>query len=422
MRPLTKILPVALLAACAAGRNDFAAPPGGWEHRVERTDTASLELVDGGTLNLVAKDGGISVEVVDAPGIQIEARLEALANSEDEAQAALDNAIFGVTEEFGGYRFELRGAGSARTSSDKSSTRIGYRVRVPAGTRIVAKTNSGLIVCSGPLSLCDATSSYGDIAVSGTRGPIVIKADRGDVSVSEASGPRMDVTTSFGDVRISGSRTRTINASTRTGAVDLSDLESERVEVAVNDGDLTLVRIGGEIDARTTAGSILVEEGAPASSRLIAGSGEITVKGASGSLTAETTSGSIRVSDFDGVLFADSGGGLVAVSGVFRGLTAKSGTGDVRVTAGEGSVVERGWELSSALGNVIVSAPDDLAFRLDATSGRGELSSAFPLAMEAGALRDERVLRGSVNGGGETVTIEASIGNIELKRLEPSSN
>jgi len=72
------------------------------------------------------------------------------------------------------------------------------------------------------------------------------------------------------------------------------------------------------------------------------------------------------------------------------------------------------WRIRSGDGTVAVTLPDDFEARLDASTGDGRISLGLPLTVE-GTLSHQHV-RGTLNGGGETLAIHTGDGAIRLER------
>jgi DUF4097 and DUF4098 domain-containing protein YvlB len=82
------------------------------------------------------------------------------------------------------------------------------------------------------------------------------------------------------------------------------------------------------------------------------------------------------------------------------------------ISAGLISPVPGDVELTSSAGSIEVSVPTDAALNIEARASSGTVSNSLPI----NATRQERdELRGSMNGGGKSMTLRASAGSVSLR-------
>ena len=201
-----------------------------------------------------------------------------------------------------------------------------------------------------------------------------LRTDGGEISVSDIIGD--------------------LNAHTRGGRMNFAHLE----------GTLHGETSGGAIEAKDCRGPIDLETSG----------GHISVGDGKGGLKAHTSGGGIEVRNFSGdTEVRTSGGGLVLekISGAIVGKTSGGA-----IQASLAGAVVGDVRLETSAGNIELSVPPNAGLTIDASTSIGEIVSRLPIEpTDAG----REHLRGKLNGGGKSVRLETSVGNITIK---PSSS
>jgi DUF4097 and DUF4098 domain-containing protein YvlB len=202
------------------------------------------------------------------------------------------------------------------------------------------------------------------------------------------------------------------NAQLKTsgGGIAVSDLAGD-VKANTSGGGLRFAHLRGPLDGGTSGGGIEVIDCTGALKIRTSGGG-IDVRGGSGSLDGHTSGGSVTVRGFQGKAdVGTSGGGLTIenVIGEVEGSTSGGSVSAVLPSPLPGDV-----KLSTSAGGVTVVVPEDVAFDLDASTSSGGVRSDLPVTVVGKQERDR--LKGTVNGGGKSVVLRSSAGNIHLKK------
>jgi DUF4097 and DUF4098 domain-containing protein YvlB len=242
-------------------------------------------------------------------------------------------------------------------------------------------TASGRITAHTVQGEVELRSDFGDITLErGTAGAVTADSSSGAVTLRQvqASGA-VSLSSDFGAVNFAGGEAASLTAETRSGAVELTDLAVSGLVQAHSDfGRVVLTRV------RASGGYELGSD-----------SGSISVDGASGNLQAETGFGDVSISNATDVTLR---------------LRTESGAVTFAGALGEGPHV-----LESGFGNVSLSLPEDTAVSVDLTTGFGTIRSALPITLSGDM--DEDHWQGTLNGGGASLTVETSSGNISLEAL-----
>jgi DUF4097 and DUF4098 domain-containing protein YvlB len=183
---------------------------------------------------------------------------------------------------------------------------VSYRIRVPAGTRVVATTESG------------ATS------VTGVSEPVVVRSQSGAVTIADLAGSARVTTGSAG---VSARRVR--------GALD----------VTTGSGAITGRALGGALHARTSSGSIEADWATPAGADVRTASSSIELRGTAGPVAAESGSGHITVTGSPRAPWR-----ITAGSGSVELAFPRDASATIDASSRSGSVTVRGADLQGTIG------------------------------------------------------------------------
>jgi hypothetical protein len=126
-----------------------------------------------------------------------------------------------------------------------------------------------------------------------------------------------------------------------------------------------------------------------------------------------TSGGNVSVDHAVGPTDLDTSGGEISVGSVENTLHASTSGGNV--TAGISGAFKGECSLRTSGGNVRAKVSRDAAFDLDASTSGGDVhADGITIAIEKGGLGKRR-LAGKVNGGGPTLRMRSSGGNISVE-------
>jgi DUF4097 and DUF4098 domain-containing protein YvlB len=210
--------------------------------------------------------------------------------------------------------------------------------------------------------------------------------------ISVPAGAQADIRTASGDIDVEGLG-GPITLGTVSGDVRADELSGD-LKVETTSGEVRLSDIAGSLNAGTISGDVRVEDGKVNGAKVNTTSGEIEIDGVSGEIDLSTVSADISVSEArEGRLTLGTTSGEI----VYDGSLASNGTN----------------QISSISGDVKLRLPEDSAFRLDASSVSGDLTSEFDLTSgESG----RRSLTGVANGGGPALNVSTTSGEIDISR------
>jgi len=196
------------------------------------------------------------------------------------------------------------------------------------------------------------------------------------------------VSSSGGGLKIDGVEgTHTFASS--GGGVQLENVKGT-AEVSSSGGGVKAINLSGDV-------------------RLSSSGGGVTVDGAHGSVYARSSGGGVHLNGIHGDADASSSGGGVTVSGEAGSVKAKSSGGSVKVNIRK---LTKELYLESSGGGVdaVIHGGDQLGLDLDLRSDRVNIE----LSNFSGSSEKNRV-KGSMNGGGISVYMHASGGNVNVR-------
>lgn len=341
--------------------------------------------------------GGIGDEIV------VKAHKTAWGASQEDAEAGLAEIKVKVTQNGDAVTVEVQrpqpanfiGIGGQRTDT------VDLTITVPATTKVTAST------------------SFGDVSLSGTVGDVDLKTSFGDVSVKDVQGGTIEARTDFGEVTLedvaadgnveahSSSGKITLDNVEAEGDVDLStdfggiefetgNADSLTAETSSGNVDLSSLSVAGVVTARSDFGGLTLIKVEAGSYDLDTSSGEITLEGASGAVKAHTDFGDIEVTDAeDATLDLNTDSGAITFAG----------------SLGDGP-----HTLKTDFGSIKLMLPEETALDFDLSTDFGKIKSDFPITIQGE--QEQNHWQGTINGGGESLTAETSSGDISIEILK----
>jgi hypothetical protein len=244
--------------------------------------------------------------------------------------------------------------------------------------------------------------------------PIIVNKDGNTVTV-RAVRPKDHAHWSWtGNVNMDADYTvkvpKNFNADLRTrgGSITVNGLAGE-VAADTNGGKMKFAQLRGPLDARTSGGSIILDT-CNGDLTVATNGGAIDCKSGSGNLDARTSGGSIVVRDFGGDAEVKTSGGKLTLENISGTLSGKTSAGSISVLLP--FPVPGDVTLQTSAGSIDVALSEKAAVSVDAKTGMGSIRAEIP--MLATKSSDDR-LEGTLNGGGKSLVLHASVGSITLR-------
>ncbi len=199
-----------------------------------------------------------------------------------------------------------------------------------------------------------------------------------------------------------------VDLHTHGGAISVTGLNGE-IKANTSGGKLKFTQLEGPIDGKTSGGSIEMSS-CNGDSNINTSGGSIDVKTGRGRLDARTSGGSIVVRDYIGDTDVKTSGGRLALENVSGKITGRTSAGSIDLSLAE--PVTGDVNLDSSAGSIDVVVPPKAGLTVDAKTSMGKIRTEIPmLAMKS----DDDRLQGTLNGGGKSLVLRASVGSITIK-------
>ena len=313
----------------------------------------------------------------------------------------------------------------ALTASAASEENISQQVDAAPGGKLVVDVDFGTIdVTAGPddkVALeVHRKIDFGDEAREKeyfSANPVTITKD-GNVITVRARRSKQENWWNFGHSETHGQYSihvpKKFETDLRTDGGDVSASElMGSTTVKTSGGKLALKHLEGTLGANTSGGSIEVED-CRGPIKIETSGGDITVAEGTGTLDAKTSGGRIEVRNFSGDTEVKTSGGNLSLQRITGKVIGKTSGGSIDASIPADVVGD--VKLQTSAGNIDVSLSATATVDIDANTSVGEIFSRLPL--ETSDVDNEH-LRGKLNGGGKSVKLETSAGNITIK---PSSS
>jgi hypothetical protein len=184
--------------------------------------------------------------------------------------------------------------------------------------------------------------------------------------------------------------------------------ETYSLDIRTSGGGLDLEEIQGNVRARTSGGNIQVDE-IEGDTDLETSGGSVEASDIRGNLRIRTSGGRIKASEVTGDVDARTSGGPITIHDVEGRLDLRTSGGsiDARFTG------DPAGHLETSGGSIEVEFPSGAGADLDAQTAGGRVEVEHAVTIQ-GSINPSHLV-GAVNGGGESLVLRTSGGNIRIK-------
>jgi DUF4097 and DUF4098 domain-containing protein YvlB len=183
------------------------------------------------------------------------------------------------------------------------------------------------------------------------------------------------------------------------------------LELVTIDGDITVGHVAGRVVIRARAGTISCRQ-IDGNVQATMGIGEIVVSRCTGAVDLSVTRGNIRAGTIFGPAKLHNSSGEIEIQSARGGVTASTAAGDV--TVGFPRQLEGSATIKADGGNITAKIDPATRCTVHASATWGRVQSSLPLETATGG-NTRRSLIGTLNGGGPSLTLQASGGNVKLE-------
>lgn len=181
------------------------------------------------------------------------------------------------------------------------------------------------------------------------------------------------------------------------------------LELHTSGGNVNVENVDGNVMGETSGGDVAVDK-VSGKVKLSTSGGDVKMANSNGDLTFTTSGGDIVGEDVAGNIHVETSGGNITFRRTDAVIYGETSGGDIRVELKE----NKGIDLSTSGGNVIVNLPSIISGDVNAETSGGDVSCDFQFA---GKLKDGS-LHGKINGGGNMIRLESSGGDIVIHSVE----
>lgn len=307
--------------------------PGAWARR-----TVTIENDFGGAaqgLVFAGLDAGsITIRAGDGDNYQLQATLEASGFTEQDARDALDRIDLAHDDVM-----EPDGLRLTTVVKQRPAQQVLPMVNINVGGWVWVDLI--LTLPQGPAYDLAADASFGEIDVSGLRGPsFVLTASSGAILVEDLHADEIHLDTSSGDIDLSTLKVGDLQASLSSGSLTGTDLLVRQASIDVSSGSIDLEGVFDELDVESSSGSIDVEAYALAT----------------GTYALSSSSGDVRLR-------------LLTSPERAYHVVADSSSGDVEVVLRDGETLDEDDDHAEVVSNGFAGAPIRTMVEIETSSG-----------------------------------------------------
>ena len=176
-------------------------------------------------------------------------------------------------------------------------------------------------------------------------------------------------------------------------------------------GSASVGHVQGTVNASTAGGSLVIGNvDGPLTAR--SGGGSLTIGNVVGDLEARSGGGSINAGRITGRVTANAGGGSVSIEEATDAIDATASGGSVKAYISRQP--SAGFNIKADAGSIDLRLAESVSISVDASCTAGRVTTDYGLTAE----RDTHggSLKGDINGGGPSVVLRASAGNIHVRK------
>jgi DUF4097 and DUF4098 domain-containing protein YvlB len=384
---------------------------------LEESKTLKVDTKKPIDLKVLSAAGEVTVTGADVDSIQ----LKAVKTAYDSTQARADQEVKTI-----------------KYAVEQTGNQITLRYEIPDSMNFNNKVNTVDFILTVPAKTnIDVDAGFGEISVSNIDGEVALVNDLGEVTAKSIRG-RLHVETQSGAVTASSidAGSQDIELTSGFGKVSLKEASSKEIRLTSQSGVLQMsdVRASGDVTMATDFGDASFDGGSAGALEITTKSGKVTLKDLNlrGALTARTEFGEIGLEQVKAASYdLETNSGSVTADGVLGKVRAHSGFGSVTVTRGdavtldlstksgpvsfEGSLGKGPHTVTSDFGEISLTLPADSALDVDLKTNFGSIKSEIPMTVTlTGELENGRQT-GTMNNGGEPLTVETGSGSISIQ-------
>ncbi len=291
---------------------------------------------------------------------------------------------------------------------------VDFTISVPVECTVDASSSSGDIHLSGTTGDATLHSSFGKVSAEKILGGVKADSNSGDIEVKDISAPDKSVkaTSDFGGILVQNAKGSDLTVKSNSGEVTVeTSAFTWDAGVSSDFGDIQVTSLKARsLNAGATSGKVKLQ-GLEIQNELVAHSnfGDVEVKkSTAGSFDLNANSGKVTAEDAQGTVKAHSGFGDVVISGTKVVLDLSTSSGSISFTGSLGDGVS---VLHTNFGDIKVLLPGDSQFLVDLATNFGDIHCGFAVVPHP---EDSTHLVGKVGDGGPTLKASTNSGSVNV--------
>ena len=385
---------------------------------LEESKTVKVDTEKPLALKVTDDAGSVSVTGGEVDAVQV----KVVKTAYDSTQARADEEVktISYTIEQSGNTVTLKYELPKSMNFSNNVNTVDFIVTVPNEVSIDVNGGMGEVSVANTKGSVKVDNDFGDVTVENVEGAVSVQTSSGAVTATsiKAGGDAIDLNSDFGTITLEKANGSTITLETNSGAITLKEVRAtnklttnaefgdvtfengsaDSLSVDTNSGGVSLVKITikKELKVQDEFGNIELNQALAASYDLRTNGGSITIDGAKGKLVAHSEFGSIDI------LNAES---------VTLNLSTNSGAVEFHGSLGTGPHM-----VKSEFGEINLTVPPDSKLDVDLSTEFGRIKSDLPITVtltETSNSNGDQIV-GSINGGGEQITVETNNGSVNL--------
>jgi DUF4097 and DUF4098 domain-containing protein YvlB len=384
-------------------------------------ESKTIKVDEKKPLNLIVVNdaGGVTVTGADVDTVQV----NAVKTAYDSSQSRADQEVKGIkyTIEQTGDTLTLKYELPKSMNFSNNVNTVDFVVTVPNETTVNVENSMGEVNVASTKGNVDVKNNFGDVTIENIEGALSVQNNSGKVEATgiQAGNADINLHSDFGGVDLTHASGANITLDSNSGTISLSEVNAtgklitkaefgdtkyengsaNSLNVETNSGKVTLtnLKVVKELIINNDFGEIELKQASAGSYDLHTNSGAINVDGANNKLKAYTEFGDITVENAQSVK-----------------LDLKTNSGKVQFS---GSLGEGPHFIKSEFGEVSIALPSDSKLNVDLKTDLGGISSDIPLTVTLDGSTDKNHQVGTMNGGGDQLTVTTNSGSISIKAL-----
>jgi hypothetical protein len=181
--------------------------------------------------------------------------------------------------------------------------------------------------------------------------------------------------------------------------------KSFNLYLSTSGGNIQITDVKGKIDGETSGGNLELSQ-LDGKVRMSTSGGNVNIEKSTGEFNLETSGGNMYSESVTGPIHLETSGGNIEIKNSDGKLEASTSGGNIHAYMKD----NKGIDLSTSGGNIVVRVPKSITADVQAEASGGDVSCDLEYT---GKIKDGS-MKGKINGGGNTIRLETSGGDIVI--------